>query len=649
MAVQLRATTNGETSGAVADCLTHGVATVVTDIGPAHLLPDFVDKVPVDATPEVLAETLRRLLDDPEHRGRPTPATAWPSWRTGDSSAEPADLLAAVLPVPAWAPGPGPAVSRSMVVVSLEAGAWLEECLASVRDQTDQLIVVDNGSPGSRVSGVGRRFGATVVRNRTNQGFTGGVNQGIRCATGDVVALLNDDAVAGPTWLAGAEAALSVPSVAAVTPKVLLQGWFGQVLLADEAWYAPSDARPLGRQLTSLCYGGEELLDRLVGPGVHRLESGLDRGQPAQWRWTRPGKPFYVPLTSSTPTGPITVNGNEELTCSVVCRLINNTGLFLRSDGYAGDHGLESPDDGRWDHQRETFGVSGTAMVTRAETLKRVGLLADPFFAYYEDADWSWRARRLGYELMYVAVGIGFPPAVGDLGPDPRHPGSGVGRAEPAAVHGAQRSVARDRGRGQAFGRRRSGPRGPPRPAPTASVGVGHAGTTGPTICPEEDGRVGPLGWRRHHMGRPSLYGWGRLQWLIVSGIPRERRRTPPCRRRSSTTRWPPWWRTAGPAAPTGPVWRTVSMPTVGPWWRYAAGPGGGRHLRPRRGGWSGVRRRLLDRRRPGRGHRRRSGSGRSGSSSSCSATAQRWPAAPSSSAASSPSVWSVGATGWTW
>jgi GT2 family glycosyltransferase len=293
-------------------------------------------------------------------------------------------------------------MSRSVVVVSLEAGAWLEECLTSVRDQTDQLIVVDNGSPGSRVSGVGQRFGATVVRNRVNQGFTGGVNQGIRTATGDVVALLNDDAVAEPTWLAGAEAALSVPSVAAVTPKVLLQGWFGQVNLSDEAWYAPSDARPLGRQLTSVCYGGEELLDRLVGPGVHRLESGLDRGQPAQWRWTRPGKPFYVPLASSTPLGPITINGREELTCSVVCRLINNTGLYLRSDGYAGDHGLESPDDGRWDHRREIFGVSGTAMVTRAETLSRVGLFADPFFAYYEDADWSWRARRLGLELVYA-------------------------------------------------------------------------------------------------------------------------------------------------------------------------------------------------------------------------------------------------------
>jgi glycosyltransferase involved in cell wall biosynthesis len=68
VAVQLRAGTNGETSAAVADSLTHGVATVVTDIGAAHGLPDFVAKVPVDATPSVLAETLGRLLHDDEER-----------------------------------------------------------------------------------------------------------------------------------------------------------------------------------------------------------------------------------------------------------------------------------------------------------------------------------------------------------------------------------------------------------------------------------------------------------------------------------------------------------------------------------------------------------------------------------------------------
>jgi glycosyltransferase involved in cell wall biosynthesis len=68
VAVQLRASTNGETSGAVADCLSHGIATIVTDIGPARDLPAFVGKVAVDATPSDLAQVITGLLGDDDRR-----------------------------------------------------------------------------------------------------------------------------------------------------------------------------------------------------------------------------------------------------------------------------------------------------------------------------------------------------------------------------------------------------------------------------------------------------------------------------------------------------------------------------------------------------------------------------------------------------
>jgi hypothetical protein len=216
-----------------------------------------------------------------------------------------------------------------------------------------------------------------------------------------VVAVLNDDAVADPSWLDVCEEALGDPSVAAVTPKVLLEGWYGQLLATGDAWYAPSDERPLGRQLTSVTHAGEELLDRLVGAGVHRLESARIEGGESRWRWTRPGRPYYVPLPGPDAGATVLINGSEQVTVDAVCRLVNNAGLFLRSDGYAGDHGLECPDDGRWDRARETFGATGTAMAARAEVLNRVGLFAEPFFAYYEDADWSWRARRHGLRVVY--------------------------------------------------------------------------------------------------------------------------------------------------------------------------------------------------------------------------------------------------------
>jgi len=70
VAVQLRRTSNGETSAAVADCLTHAVATVVTDMGPQRGLPSSVAKVARDADGATLAATVGRLLDHRAARHR---------------------------------------------------------------------------------------------------------------------------------------------------------------------------------------------------------------------------------------------------------------------------------------------------------------------------------------------------------------------------------------------------------------------------------------------------------------------------------------------------------------------------------------------------------------------------------------------------
>jgi glycosyltransferase involved in cell wall biosynthesis len=69
IAVQLRASTNGESSGVVANALARGTPLVVTDIGAMAELPDEVAlRVPVDITPQRLADTLAGLLDDPLRR-----------------------------------------------------------------------------------------------------------------------------------------------------------------------------------------------------------------------------------------------------------------------------------------------------------------------------------------------------------------------------------------------------------------------------------------------------------------------------------------------------------------------------------------------------------------------------------------------------
>jgi len=41
--------------------------------------------------------------------------------------------------------------------------------------------------------------------------------------------------------------------------------------------------------------------------------------------------------------------------------------------------------------------VPGTALLISTELIKKIGSLDDRYFAYYEDLDWSWKARKLGY------------------------------------------------------------------------------------------------------------------------------------------------------------------------------------------------------------------------------------------------------------
>ena len=284
-------------------------------------------------------------------------------------------------------------------MVSLQPGDWLEGALDSAVDQVDQVVLVDNGSPDGAASLIGHRLGATVVRAPRNLGFAAGVNLGVAHADGDLLALLNDDAVATPGWLAGAAETLADPSVAAVTPKVLYRGSFLELGIDAEPWQSPGDDRVLGVKVTRASVEGRDVLGALCGPGIHRLEID-EQGQ--RWRWSRPGHPVYVPVPG--PGAAVDVEGAEAT--GPLLRLVNKAGSWLSLDGVLGDAGDREPDDGRFDRPREHFFASGTALVTRAETWRRVGGLAEEMFAYFEDADWSWRARLAGMRIVYDPKGV---------------------------------------------------------------------------------------------------------------------------------------------------------------------------------------------------------------------------------------------------
>lgn len=271
--------------------------------------------------------------------------------------------------------------------------------------QCDEVVVVDNGSAGGEVGAAARSAGARVVRLPVNAGFPAGVNAGVSVAAGDVVALLNDDAMAEPGWLGSAERALADPTVGVVAPKLVFALPFAEVRFDDDARRIGDDSRMLGRALRTATVGGVDVLERLVGPGVYRLEDGELDGRVGPWRWTAGRAPIYVPLGPDDDPSGVVIDGED---APVVGRahLINNAGSYLSTEGWGGDYGYLSPDDGRFDVAAERFGACGGAMVTRAETFRRVGPFAASFFAYYEDVDWCWRARLAGLRAVYEPAGV---------------------------------------------------------------------------------------------------------------------------------------------------------------------------------------------------------------------------------------------------
>jgi N-acetylglucosaminyl-diphospho-decaprenol L-rhamnosyltransferase len=108
----------------------------------------------------------------------------------------------------------------SVVVVTYNALPYVERCLESVRGL--ETIVVDNGSSDGTVGLVRQRFPEVRVVEQENRGLAAGWNEGVRCAGGRYVLLLNADA-----WLEpGAADALvrfadEHPEAAVVGPRLL--------------------------------------------------------------------------------------------------------------------------------------------------------------------------------------------------------------------------------------------------------------------------------------------------------------------------------------------------------------------------------------------------------------------------------------------
>ena len=170
--------------------------------------------------------------------------------------------------------------SVSVLIVAWNSSAELRRTLpplvAELREG-DELIVVDNDSPDDSAA-VARQLAPAVkvVTMGRNRGFAGGANVGAAAATGDLLVILNPDAMPLPGW-----------GEAIRRPWLEGRGWSAwQGLVAGaDATTINSAGNPV--HFTGIVWAGmhDEPLAAAPGPGVITAASGACLAVPLEvWR-----------------------------------------------------------------------------------------------------------------------------------------------------------------------------------------------------------------------------------------------------------------------------------------------------------------------------------------------------------------------------
>lgn len=97
------------------------------------------------------------------------------------------------------------------------------------------------------------------------------------------------------------------------------------------------------------------------------------------------------------------------------CKLLYPDGVVQHAGGairwphaFTDHYGYRQLDDGRWDRPRPVDYVTGAAWGFRREVVEQIGLLDEGYWpGYYEEVDYCFRARKAGWQVVYVPQAIG--------------------------------------------------------------------------------------------------------------------------------------------------------------------------------------------------------------------------------------------------
>jgi len=64
--------------------------------------------------------------------------------------------------------------------------------------------------------------------------------------------------------------------------------------------------------------------------------------------------------------------------------------------------GLDQIDSGQYDKIKEMDYLTGCCLLIKREVIEKIGVLSEDYFLYYEDTDFSLRAKNAKYKIVYV-------------------------------------------------------------------------------------------------------------------------------------------------------------------------------------------------------------------------------------------------------
>lgn len=120
---------------------------------------------------------------------------------------------------------PAGAARVAVIIVAFNSGEHLQRALDGLAAQTYrdfEIIVWDNASVDGAAQRADLPVNARYVRSEENLGFAGGNNRAAELATGELIALLNPDAVPEPGWLESLVTALDARADATMAASLQL-------------------------------------------------------------------------------------------------------------------------------------------------------------------------------------------------------------------------------------------------------------------------------------------------------------------------------------------------------------------------------------------------------------------------------------------